>query len=525
VKVLLTSVFGPYGVDDEYGEQSCRMELFHNQVTREQGVFSIRMFHPSFGLHFLAENISPQTTVLDFPSEARFVEELENGYDVVGISFIVPNFLKAKRMAELVRKHSPRSKLILGGHGTPLPEVTEEIPHDEVCIGEGVRWLRAFLGEDPEPPIKHPILADSFGGRIMGVPVNDSAGHLTPGLGCPNSCFFCLPSHFFNHKYIPYLETGKDMFDACVAIEKTLGFRKFYVMDENFLKYPERAYELADLMEKHGKAYRFSIFSSAANISKVGVEFLLRLGVISLWVGVESKFEIFAKNRGVDFSNLVRELRRHGILTLVSAILFLEQHDRENIWDDIRFTVGLEPDLIQFMQLGPAPNSAIFRKFSEQGRIMKDVPYQQWHGQGQIWFEHPHFGREESERILKEAFRYEYQTLGPSLIRTYDTLLRGYRTLDGSRDPVIARRRQSLRRRASKFRPFLAAARHHIGNGNARALVERVTAEYEDAFGPMTPKQRWQSQLVRAYAAREERRVAAGRNVYQPRTIVTRYRA
>jgi hypothetical protein len=38
--LLLTSVFGPYGVDDEYGEKENKMELFHNQVTREQqGLF------------------------------------------------------------------------------------------------------------------------------------------------------------------------------------------------------------------------------------------------------------------------------------------------------------------------------------------------------------------------------------------------------------------------------------------------------------------------------------------------------
>jgi hypothetical protein len=40
----------------------------------------------------------------------------------------------------------------------------------------------------------------------------------------------------------------------------------------------------------------------------------------------------------------------------------------------------------------------------------------------------------------------------------------------------------------------------------------------------MTLKQHAQSQVVRAFAAREARRVEAGRNAYQPRTIVTRYR-
>jgi hypothetical protein len=51
-----------------------------------------------------------------------------------------------------------------------------------------------------------------------------------------------------------------------------------------------------------------------------------------------------------------------------------------------------------------------------------------------------------------------------------------------------------------------------------------VSAGYDEAFGPMTLKQRAQSQMVRAYAAREAGRVAAGRNVYQPPTLVTHYR-
>jgi hypothetical protein len=516
-------VFGPYGVDDEYGEASCRMELYHSQVTREQGVFSIRMFHPSFGLHFLAENISPSTTVLDFPSEARFVAELRNGYDVVGISFIVPNFLRAKRMAELVRHHAPSAKILLGGHGTPLPEV-DEIPNDGVCRGEGVRWLRSFLGEDEPRPITHPILSDSFGARIMGVPVVDRAANLTVGLGCPNACFFCLTSSFFGHKYVPFLATGKEIYDVCVAIEDTLGFRKFYVQDENFLAYPERAYELADLMEKHGRNFRFSIFSSADHVRNVGVDFLLRLGVISVWIGVESKFESLTKNRDVDFASLVRELRDRGIQVLTSGILFLDQHNRGNIWDDIRYMVDLDPDLTQFMQLGPAPFTPIYRQYKAAGRIMDEVPYSHWHGQGQIWFRHPEFSPEDSQRLLTEAFCYEYDALGPSLIRMCDTLVRGYTTLGGSGSSYIARRRDSLRRRAAKFRPFLAAAIHHAHNDNARALIERVTARYEDTFGPMTFKQHMQAQVVRTRAAIEARRVRTGANNYQPATIVTHYR-
>ena len=294
-------------------------------------------------------------------------------------------------------------------------------------------------------------------------------------------------------------------------------------MDENFLQHPERAEELLALMEKHGKTYRFNLFSSAENITKVGVDFLVRLGVVSLWLGVESKFEVYDKNRGVNFKTLVNDLRDHGISVLTSAILFLDQHDHRTIWEDIRFIVGLEPDLIQFMQLGPVPYTPLYRGMKATGRLLENVPYRHWHGQERIWFQHPHFKADETDRILTEAFRYEYDTLGPALMRMCDTYLRGYRTLASTRDPFLAGRREALKRRAGKFRPFLAAARDHAHNETARELVGRLTDEDNDVFGRMTLRQQAQSQVVRGFAAREARRVAAGRNVYQPRTIVTHY--
>src|SRR5664279_2354827 len=67
-KILLSSVFGPYAQDDEYGSRAMNpMELYHNQVTRTQGAFSLRMFHRSWGIMLIQANISAPCVVLDFP--------------------------------------------------------------------------------------------------------------------------------------------------------------------------------------------------------------------------------------------------------------------------------------------------------------------------------------------------------------------------------------------------------------------------------------------------------------------------
>ena len=115
-RVLLTSVFGPYAQDDEYGSRVINpMELYHNQVTRVEGPFSLRMFHRSWGLMLIQANIAAPCTLLDFPTLDRFVEEIrDRRYDVVGISSITTNVLKVKRMCELIRQHQPAAVIVVG---------------------------------------------------------------------------------------------------------------------------------------------------------------------------------------------------------------------------------------------------------------------------------------------------------------------------------------------------------------------------------------------------------------------------
>ena len=105
-RVLLSSVFGPYAQDDEFGSRAINpMELYHNQVTRAQGSFSVRRFHRSWGILMIQENISAPCTVLDFPTREAFARELKaHHYDIVGISSIIVNVGKAREMCRMVRE-------------------------------------------------------------------------------------------------------------------------------------------------------------------------------------------------------------------------------------------------------------------------------------------------------------------------------------------------------------------------------------------------------------------------------------
>ncbi|MFQ5501902.1 MAG: B12-binding domain-containing radical SAM protein, partial [Phycisphaerae bacterium] len=320
-RVLLSSVFGPYAQDDEYGSRRINpMELYHNQVTRVQGPFSLRMFHRSWGLMMIQANIDAPSTLLDFPDLDRFIHEIStNEYDIVGISSIIPNIGKVRTMCELVRERLPAATIVVGGHVANMPNLNERIDADHIVNGEGVRWMRRFLGEDENRPINHPRIQSGFGTRIMGVNQSEKPGEvaatLIPSVGCPLGCNFCSTSAMFGGKghCVHFYETGDELFEVMCGLERDLRVRSFFVMDENFLMHRKRALRLLELMSEHGKSWALYVFSSANVLCRYTMEQLVGLGISWVWMGLEGKGSQYTKLRGSDTHDLVRTLQSHGI--------------------------------------------------------------------------------------------------------------------------------------------------------------------------------------------------------------------
>ncbi|MHA1583664.1 MAG: B12-binding domain-containing radical SAM protein, partial [Promethearchaeota archaeon] len=434
-KLLLTAVFGPYGVKNEYAEGiGMQMELLNNQITRQQGIHSPRQHYWTFALYLLSKNISIPTTVLDFPKWNDFTRELKkNNYTHVGINFIVPNVLKAKRMAEYIRENYPEIKIILGGYGTTIPELDKIISYDEKCIGEGVRWLQQYFGEKErlDQPVIHPVIQNPISSRIYGYQSIPRAAVLLPGLGCENGCEFCATSHMFNKKYTPLLPNGKACFDACFKAEKEIKASGFSIMDENFLKQPNTAQDLLAAMEENMKNYAFEIFSSAETIVQMGVDFLVRLGVKMVWIGVESKKWSHSKVKNIDFKKMFTELQHKGITVNSSAILFLEHHDEKALQDDIDWVISLGADLTQFMNYTPMPRTTLYKRLKDSGKLksLKDVPYTLYTGAEELSWIHPYINDPKKHfKYLKDAFRKKYLANGSGLLNMSITALMGLKT-------------------------------------------------------------------------------------------------
>ncbi len=526
-KILLSGVFGPYGVDDAYGRKENIMELFHNQVTKAQGIASLRYHHRSFGLYFLAENVESPVTVLDFPSRQNFIDELRRErYDSVGISFIAPNFVKAREMARLVREIQPQAEIILGGHGAAIDGIETLIECDHVVKGEGIGWLRSYLGENPNRPIVHPVLVSADDKSIFGVPTPGVCGLLVPGVGCVNGCRFCATTHFFGKKYSAFYSKGEALYKEATRIAEALKTDEFFVMDENFLKDGDRARELVACMERDNKHYTFGVFSSAEAVEAFGVENMVRLGVYYVWIGAESKRETYEKNRGRDLGALVQKLRDHGICVLVSGILFLEHHTKENIQEDIDYIIGLGGDFTQFMMFTPMPGTRLYHEYKDANLIDFAIPYEEWHGQNIINFRHQAFSAQESHDVLADAFKQEFDRLSSSVYRMAETALRGYRTLGplAETDEWMKVRREQTRKRAEELRLLFPTMIRFAHNALERERAIALQKEYDDEFGPLALKERAMQIGARVLAEIRSVKERLGRDYKQPSTHLTRFR-
>ena len=447
-RVLLTSVFGPFARDDEFGSRAINpLELYHNQVTRAQGPFSLRMHHRSWGIMLIQENISAPSTLLDFPTRERFVEELKaHHYDVVGISGIIVNVGKVREMCRLVRQHSPTSTIVVGGHVSAIPGLERMLDADHIVKGEGIRWFRAFLGEPVDAPINHPAIRSSFGFRLMGLKVpldgGDPAATVIPSVGCPMGCNFCTTSSFFGGKgrFVNFFETGRQLFDIMCDTERVLHVNAFFMMDENFLLYKKRALELLELMKHHGKAWSLFVFSSANAIGKYDMRQLVELGVSWVWMGFESVEAGYAKLEGADTIALTRELQSHGIRVQGSSIIGMEQHTPGNMRQAIAHAVAHDADSHQFMLYTPVPGTPLHADMEAQGRMLQGVDLADIHGQYKFNFKHEHLQRDDSKLWLDWAFQHDFEVNGPSLFRMMRTTFEGWKRYGADSDSRVRAR-------------------------------------------------------------------------------------
>jgi len=495
-RILLTTVCRPFGEEGE--GDSVGAELFHAQVTREQGIFSYRQVIRCWGLDYIAENIKAPSVVLHYPSERELVRELKNHrYKYIGINFVVATFHKLKQMAHLIRSHAPESKIILGGYGTVLSD-EELLPYgDLICREEGIGFMRRLLGEDAEAPVRHPY-APIESPRVYSHALKTKVAHITAGLGCPNGCDFCCTSHFFKRKYIPLVKTGRELYRLMLDMEGKArktgdALSGFILIDEDFFLQEKRAREFLQCVREGGRPLSIMGFGSVRGLSKFTADEIAEMGFDIIWTAFEGTESNFSKLEGKSLSELYSSLRSRGVALLSSMIIGFPYQNRAKIMEEFRIFTGLRPALWQVLIYFAFPGTPLHRRMLEENRFLPEYrenpDYRTFDGFS-MHFIHPHFSASELKGLQRDLYRKSFEILGPSLLQVIRVWFEGYRNLRNSSNRLLNGRAKQMREYVRGAVPALYPAMLFGPNRARRVDARLLFDEIRRETGGLSLKER-----------------------------------
>jgi len=493
VKVLLSSPITPM---PKFQNGRDHLRYNYANTTYGQDIFSIPTITHYYGLHLIAQNISKHTKILEDPTQKNFISEVKQKYDIVGIYFVIPFFSKVVQMCQLVREHAPESIIVLGGpgvqcfsHSTGKEDELLGIV-DHVCHGDGIPFMRQMFNEDPNAPVCQDL---PLGGVLpfRSKFLKQSSPIIISALGCSNSCEFCAGSAFFGHKVKRLVNPSQllEIIRKYISRYKINGAR---IIDDNFLYDKNYVKELGYLIKNDELcqecSFTYSVFGNLAVISQYDYEELVEYGVSGILIGVESKFvdnldqNIKRKLINIDTYSVFQNLHEHGICTEGSMILGWDFHTPENIMEDIDFYVSLQATFDQILCLTPLPETKLWRKLKQEGRLLKDISWDDC-GFYAKWHRYKNFSHEQLWEYEALTQKKCFETWGPSYLRLVDVCLKGYRKFVSYKDPCFQRVAKAHKRDCELIYPLLLCIDMYAPSEKVKKIIEELKQEYIQEFG------------------------------------------
>jgi hypothetical protein len=290
---------------------------------------------------------------------------------------------------------------------------------------------------------------------------------------------------------------------------------------------------VGELLREHDLYRDVSLwcFASIRSISHYSMEELVLNVIGTLFIGFESKFldddcesyhRVRAKRDGRDTTVVFQELKKFGIMTVVSTVFGWDFHTPENIAADSEYLVTLESPFYQIAPLTPYPGTPLFNSLADEGRIYEDFSWRDVCFWNSDIFKPAHFKRGEIRARIERAYDMIYERNGPSLLSMADIMIEGYRTLSGSRNLYLRQRAKRLSVFADKIRRLFRAMRELAPNSAVAARVEEVEAKFDANLGRLNPGGRLVSRLLHKRLRAASERNAEARAIEIPWSI-TRY--
>ena len=315
--------------------------------------------------------------------------------DVVGFSCTSPAYPHALKLAEVIKKKSPKTRTVFGGfHPSALPQECAAHPYvDQVVIGEGEEeFLEIINGKtDPivqgtKPPMQELAwpdrdviknyrtvdLCESMNGkRIASFQCNRV---------CPVNCVFCaenIISGIFNKRNNPV--RSRDVGEMCDEIEhviKQLDINYFKFVDATFDISPSFVIEFCKEKIKRGITTEWECLIHCSFTTEEMFTWLKKAQCHQVNMGVESGSDKILKDtgKGLRVKTVKKAFawaKNAGIERRGFFLFGMPNETREDLLLTEHLIDEIKPDVVGFTILCPYPGTALYVE-----ELHKDVDWE-----------------------------------------------------------------------------------------------------------------------------------------------------
>jgi radical SAM superfamily enzyme YgiQ (UPF0313 family) len=357
---------------------------------------------PPWGIYWISENC-PDVEPVPYPTWGRYKTILEEGVDILGISFYTHHIPAVLKMIEMARKAGVK-EIWGGNYGAATPGIEEKF--DRIFMGNAEREVHQTLYGKPPDRIKHPILVKDRAinfrlggllrpvGRLIGRGRKKVMGIMWSKRGCNHTCSFCAsPSFIGDTKF----ELPMDEIRAVLDAYSNEGIRLVKIMDLTFFDQPARAEEVIRELEN-----RNMLWMCMTRVDWVlgRIRELKERGAYIFLIGIESlnSSSLHSVNKRTSrdmILELFEEIDANDFPIIATTMLGHEEDTVESLVKDIDYLASRALGLYQWQVVTPLPGSAMFHEY--ESRII-DWNWGHWNG-NHLVFKHPHITPEEMGKL------------------------------------------------------------------------------------------------------------------------------
>lgn len=339
-----------------------------------------KIFLPGLQFPLLAA-MTPRHWEIEARIEVVDEIDFDSDADLVGIGGMGH---AAFRGVEIAREFKKRGKtVVMGGYMASMAVDEALKTADSVVIGDAEISYPLMLSDFErtgrlEPRYLHPITSlDGLPLPRYEILTEKPIGDMLPvqaGRGCPNTCGFCSIACLYKGKYL-YRPVDQVLRD--VKRVKELGFRSFYLIDDNILGNPDYFLELCAAIKPLGMTWASQCSLELGDRPEL-LKAARESGVSMLSFGVESitqeGLDRLGKSwlRVADHERRIKAISDSGIMVSSEMIAGTDSDTRESLAATYDFVMRSRIPVPRFYILTPIPGTALWAQYRKEGRLLTE---------------------------------------------------------------------------------------------------------------------------------------------------------